>query len=769
MNFTTIINNTELAFSEKGVRTIDQYMNIKGETLIPILKELPIGEKDGSHFLRTKLKTLDNNQCMSRSENNAENVASILMIDCDKGINKDGLESEGAPDPRLIHEALIKLNIGHIIYGSHSHYSGNKGNRYRIILATQKPYNKEQLVATAEAVVLLINQSLDEKLLAFAKENNVFAQPWYTPRQPHKAIVTALYFEYLNGNSVEVFEQEILPPTSYVLLEPQYSNNTLSPITAFNQQNLLSALMMQYGYKLKLIKNSEERWLSPDSTSGIAGIIVKDNRFFSHHSNVFNDGYWHSPFDLMQHHENLSTHDAIIRAAQTTTAPNGKSVDEYNKSLIKGTSRKDKTSISSMEYDVIDDIEPWPVMINPNELLMEIENLIRRCIVCNSDTVIAATLWTTMTWFMDSIQVAPLAVITAPEKRCGKSQLLFLLAKMVKNPLPASNITPAALFRAIDEWSPTLLIDEADAFMKDNEELRGILNCGHTRDSAFIVRAVAIGKDHYPRKFNVWGAKALAGIGHLPETLMDRAITLELRRKLPHENVERLRHIDDNLFVSLKSKLSRFAIDCSDTIFSARPHLPEILNDRAQDNWEPLLAVADVVGGKWPEQARKAAISLSTQDNSIASIGTELLLNIQDIFEQRKIERFSTSDLIQALCSDDEQPWATYHRGQSITPRQLANLLKGYGIKSKGIRIGNATPKGFEKHQFSEAFDRYLNSINPKICATAQQSNSHANYSVSHSINVAATLDLSATRSPTTDLSCCDVADVAGDIVEVVL
>lgn len=769
MNFTTIINNTELAFSEQGVRTTDQYVNINGEVLMARLRELPIGEKDGSHFLRTKLKTLDNNQCMSRAENNAESAASILLVDCDKGINEDGLEIEGAPDPRLIHEALIKLNIGHIIYGSHSHYSGNKGNRYRIILATQKPYHKEQLAATAEALVLLINQNLDEKLLAYAKENGVFAQAWYTPRKPYNSTVTPLYFEYLNGNPVKVFEQETLPPTSHIILEPNHSDDSLSPIKAFNEQNHLSTLLTQYGYKQKLIKNNEERWLSPDSTSGTAGIVVRDNRFFSHHSNVFNDGYWHSPFDLMQYHENLTRHEAIIRAAQTTIAPNGKSVDEYNKSLIKNASRKDKAKISSMEYDVIDDVEPWPVMINPNELLIEIENLIRRCIVCNSDTVIAATLWTTMTWFMDSVQVAPLAVITAPEKRCGKSQLLFLLAKMVKNPLPASNITPAALFRAIDEWSPTLLIDEADAFMKDNEELRGILNCGHTRDSAYIVRAVAIGKEHFPRRFNVWGAKALAGIGHLSETLMDRAITLELRRKLPHEKVERLRHIDHNLFASLKSKLSRFAIDCSDAISSARPHLPEILNDRAQDNWEPLFAIADAVGGKWPEQARKAAISLSTQDNSIASIGTELLLNIQDIFEQRKIERFSTSDLIQALCSDDEQPWATYHRGQAITPRQLANLLKGYGIKSKGIRIGNATPKGFEKHQFAEAFDRYLNSINSEICATVQQANSHTNHSVSHSIDVAATRDLSATKSPMTDLSCCGVAEVADDMVEVVL
>jgi putative DNA primase/helicase len=138
-----------------------------------------------------------------------------------------------------------------------------------------------------------------------------------------------------------------------------------------------------------------------------------------------------------------------------------------------------------------------------------------------------------MTWFIDVIQVAPLAVITAPEKRCGKSLLLSLFGQLVARPITASNISPAALFRSIDAWNPTLLIDEADAFMKDNEELRGLLNSGHTRDSAYVIRIV--GEKFTPTKFNTWGAKALAGIGHVADTLMDRAVILELRRKLPHE------------------------------------------------------------------------------------------------------------------------------------------------------------------------------------------------------------------------------------------
>lgn len=352
------------------------------------------------------------------------------------------------------------------------------------------------------------------------------------------------------------------------------------------------------------------------------------------------------------------------------------------------------------------DVEPWADRIAPAALLSEVSDTVRRFIICQPETAHAVALWVGMTWLMDVVQVAPLAVITAPEKRCGKSLLLSLLGRLCYRPLTASNITSAALFRVVDAWRPTLLVDEADAFVKENEELRGLLNCGHTRDSAYIVRTV--GENFTPTRFNVWGAKAMAGIGHLADTLMDRAIILELRRRLPHESVERLRHAEPGLFDDLAAKLARFAKDFRDTIRRARPELPANLNDRAQDNWEPLLAIADVAGGTWPDLARKAALKLSSMDSPTMSTGTELLADIREVFDHKGEDRISSADLIAALCDDDEKPWATHNRGKSITPRQLARKLDAYGIKSKNVRIGYDVPKGFEIEQFREAFARYL-------------------------------------------------------------
>lgn len=356
--------------------------------------------------------------------------------------------------------------------------------------------------------------------------------------------------------------------------------------------------------------------------------------------------------------------------------------------------------------DMFPEIEPWGESVNGSRLLNEIDRTIRRFIVCEPETAQAASLWIVMTWLMDVVKVAPLAVITAPEKRCGKTQLLDLIGKMSYRPMPTSSITPSALFRSIEMWQPTLLIDEADAFLNDNEEMRGLLNAGHSRTNAFTIRTV--GDDHTPKRFNVWGAKAIAGIGKLQDTVMDRSVTLELRRKLDCEQVERIRHAEPGLFEILCRKICRFAEDNRETIRNARPSLPEELNDRAQDNWEPLLSIADTAGGEWPDMARMAALKIS-RDKSPQSTGTELLEDIREIFDMKHIDRIHTHKLVEALCEDSEKPWSTYNRGKPITPAQLSRRLSAYRIVSKAIRVDCEVKRGFEKKQFADAWERYTN------------------------------------------------------------
>lgn len=261
-------------------------------------------------------------------------------------------------------------------------------------------------------------------------------------------------------------------------------------------------------------------------------------------------------------------------------------------------------------------------------------------------------------------------------------------------------------------WTPTLLIDEVDTFLAEHGEARGILNAGFTRDSAFIIRCV--GDDHTPTRFNVWGAKALCGIGKIADTLADRSIPLRLRRKLPGERTVKIRHADPAAFAELTGKLARFAIDNREAIRTARPAEVDGLNDRANACWEPLLAIAELAGGNWPRMARLAAATLHGLEEDTPSIGAELLASIRDAFDNRRADRLSTADLLETLAEDEEAPWAAWNRGKAITPHQLAKRLSEFGIKPTTQRIGYKTAKGYKREQFEDVFTRYLSADTQK-------------------------------------------------------
>ncbi len=413
------------------------------------------------------------------------------------------------------------------------------------------------------------------------------------------------------------------------------------------------------------------------------------------------------------------------------------------------------------------EVEAWPEAVDGGALLDDIAEVLRTHVIADAETIHAAALWAAFTWFIDVVNVAPIANITAPEKRCGKTVMLGALARLSYRPLAVSNIAPAALFRALELWCPTLLIDEVDAFLSEHEEARGILNAGFTRDTAFVIRCV--GDDHLPTRFNVWGAKALCGIGKIADTLADRSIPLRLRRKVPGERTTKIRHADGALFGQLCQKLARFANDNRDTIRQARPAEIEGLNDRANDCWEPLLAIAEAAGGHWPKRARHAAAVLHGLEEEAPSAGAELLRDVQAIFETKRTARLFSSELLTALCDDDEAPWSTWNRGKPITPRQLSERLKGFGIKSRQMRRGYENKKGYELADCIDAFNRYLTDTNtppfpatPSASETAIQASNGAGYSVSDQAKRDTETNTKETRKPSNGAGCIAVSHERG-------
>jgi putative DNA primase/helicase len=128
--------------------------------------------------------------------------------------------------------------------------------------------------------------------------------------------------------------------------------------------------------------------------------------------------------------------------------------------------------------------------------------------------------------------------ITSPTKRSGKTRLLRVVARLVTRPLPVSNITGAGFYRVIEKFRPTFLIDEADTFLADNVELRGLLNGGYDPDTADTIRCHDETRE--PRLFSLWCPQVIAGIGKLADTTADRCFVIRLKRKLKNEAVKRL-------------------------------------------------------------------------------------------------------------------------------------------------------------------------------------------------------------------------------------
>jgi putative DNA primase/helicase len=306
----------------------------------------------------------------------------------------------------------------------------------------------------------------------------------------------------------------------------------------------------------------------------------------------------------------------------------------------------------------------------------------------------------------DAFAVTPRLAICSPEKRCGKTRLLTILLHLCARPLPASNVTAAAVFRTIEKYHPTLLIDEADTFLRDKEELRGVLNSGHTRTMAIVVRTV--GDNHEAAVFSTWAPLAIAQIGRLPATLEDRAVVIAMRRRRSDEQVEPLSEERLDELAPLSRRMARWAGDHIERLRVAAPEVPDLGGDRAADNWRPLLAIADLAGGSWPQRAREAARLLQGMESSEDGAGVQLLADLRDLFEGEATERLTSERIVKALGQMEERPWPEWRQGKSITASQVAKLLKPFGIRPKTMRIGTSTPRGYEIADLEDAFSRYL-------------------------------------------------------------
>ncbi len=361
------------------------------------------------------------------------------------------------------------------------------------------------------------------------------------------------------------------------------------------------------------------------------------------------------------------------------------------------------------------DAEPWPEPVDGAALLTELTAWISSYVWISPVAATAAALWGTATWCVEHVDFAPILAVLSATKRCGKSHLLDLLRGVVRRGYltSGSGVTTAVVFRLNNTQRPTLLIDEAEklAGRHADRELIGMLNAGYRR-GAQVQRCVERNGDFEVVAFDAFGFRALAAIGRLWDTILDRAITVRLERKPRDVTLRRFSsRVVETEAARLARRLARWAADSRTAVATALADTPrpDWLDDRACDNWAALLAVATVTGSDWPTVTLTAARTLSSAATVDAADDTERLVHdLRRLWDDEKWgAAVKSGDLTAKLNELEGSPWGDYAKGKGLTTHRLAAMCKPLGVGPRQDRDGTQVVRGYWRTDLEPVFRRY--------------------------------------------------------------
>ena len=345
-------------------------------------------------------------------------------------------------------------------------------------------------------------------------------------------------------------------------------------------------------------------------------------------------------------------------------------------------------------------------------VLDQVEDFLARFVAYPSDDErVAHVLWVAHTWFMDEWEETPRLFFSSPEPGSGKSRALDVTEPLIPRPVKAVNVTPAYLVRKVSdpEGRPTILYDEIDTVFggkprEGTEDIRAFLNAGY-RKGTTIGRVRTRGNEHVPEDLPAFCAVALAGIDNLPDTLSSRCVIVRMRRRAPEQRIDKWRHRDNfPEGEAIGKRLAKWADRHRERL--GRPVMPDGVEDRAADVWEPLLAVADLAGGDWPRRARVAAVALVAPAGGMReSIGIRLLTDLRSVFGAT--DRLWTSEILDRLHKIEGAPWGDWY-GKPISSRWLSENLARYEVRPKDVRAGSAVRKGYLAADLLDPWRRYV-------------------------------------------------------------
>ena len=371
---------------------------------------------------------------------------------------------------------------------------------------------------------------------------------------------------------------------------------------------------------------------------------------------------------------------------------------------------------------------PWPEPVDDiGAVLAAASDEIGNYVVTSRAVRDTAVLWSLFTHFVHhsaiTFMIGARLGITAVSPASGKTTLLSAVQQLAYRPMPAASLTQALVNRVVDQYRPTLFIDEADKLLRSNRnpELIALLNASHNRLYANIPRLVPTADGGWQvGMFSCWHVHAFTSNGKLDDQQQSRTIAVTVRRAKPAELATlrqrtrqqrkegRFRDGVSLLLLECGRKFTRWAADQLSVLDDV--DLPDAVDFRDQDNWRPLFRLAALVGGEWPQRVWDASIAVNGVTRAIGDV-VPLLEDIRTVFGTK--DRLTTDQLVQGMLSlpEPSADWQTAHRGRPINAYYFRERLKGLvdaPEKERKWRNGATIERGYLALHFAEAFERYL-------------------------------------------------------------
>lgn len=353
--------------------------------------------------------------------------------------------------------------------------------------------------------------------------------------------------------------------------------------------------------------------------------------------------------------------------------------------------------------------EPWPGVgsVNGAELLAEIETSLRRFLILDDHAFPIISVWLVHTYLFSEFRWTPYLYVHSPEGECGKSTLGEFIELHSSRPLNSSNSTPPAMFRDIEAYKPTLILDEWDSTLPEARAAAiSVLNSG-AKFNGFFRRCE--GDQNEVKEFQTFCPKVILGLSKakLPPTTYSRCISIEMVKKRPGERIERFSEAKVDA-LAIRRKCVRWAEDNRARVVGVNVSIPDWMGPRQADIYEPLLTIAALCGKPVMNLIVESARKFCQRKPTVEDIGHELLCDVRGIFEDGPpINTIKSEDLCSRLAELTERRWATYCDGRPINPNKLSNLLRPYGICSRQTKVVGKNNNRYHLEDFQDVWERY--------------------------------------------------------------